>query len=443
MLLFIITVMIEMIVCAFRGTKKNFLRLICNIVSAAIAAGITYLCHLIYTRTFGDLTGADLTLEGNLTAETASTVDRIITSFGKGIALSVIFVVLYLVLKYVSVLIVKIVVKDKAERGFKPLGLLFGLVIGIICAGFVLMPLSGLQQIFPDRKTAVKVSDFISDNFDETTGKFVRLFAGPTCQKVCKYTGIGLLTNEMFNFLTTAETDAGRECLAEFVPPYFEALDDVNVIMDEDELLSARIEAGAEALDAFSATKLFTDKEKVEILENVIKVNVPELEELPDYGSVSKIAEDITCVGKIVGALEESVPEEDRDSIFDSLDPEDFNVTDRTIEDIADNLYAMNEGPFYVNYILDYILQTEAVRVTDDNFASTKPAFISLLKTAIKLKELVLEDELDLNTLKKDLEELHDSSLITETDYRNIIATIRENYTGDEIPDEIFEQYLQ
>ena len=90
MLLFIITVMIEMIVCAFRGTKKNFLRLLCNIVSAAIAAGITYLCHLIYTRTFGDLTGADLTLEGNLTAETASTVDRIITSFGKGIALSVI-----------------------------------------------------------------------------------------------------------------------------------------------------------------------------------------------------------------------------------------------------------------------------------------------------------------------------------------------------------------
>ena len=241
MLLFIFTVMIEMIVCAFRGTKKNFLRLFCNLASAAAAAGITYLCHLIYSRTFGDLTGADLTLEGNLTEETASAVDTIITSFAKGIALSVIFVVLYLLLKYVSLLIVKITVKDKAQRGFKPLGLLFGLVIGIICAGFVLMPLTGLQQVFPDRKTAIKVSDFISENVDEPTGKFVRFFSGPTAQVICKYTGIGLLTNEMFNFLTTAETDSGKECLAEFLPPYFEALDEVKVIMDEDELLSAKI----------------------------------------------------------------------------------------------------------------------------------------------------------------------------------------------------------
>ena len=443
MLLFIFTVMIEMIVCAFRGTKKNFLRLLCNIGSAAAAAGITYLCHLIYTRSFGDLTGADLTLEGNLTEETASAVDTIITSFAKGIALSVIFVVLYLLIKYVSLLIVKITVKDKAGRGFKPLGLLFGLVIGIICAGFVLMPLTGIQQVFPDRKTAIKVSDFVSENVDETTGKFVRFFSGPTAQVICKYTGIGLLTNEMFNFLTTAETDAGRECLAEFLPPYFEALDDVEVIMDEDILLSEKICAGAEALDAFSATKLFTDREKVDILEHAIQVNVPELEELPEYKSISQVAGDITCAGRIVGVLEESVPEYYRDSIFDSLSPEDLTLTDHDIEDIADNLYAMNAGPFYVNYLLDYILQTEAVRVTEDNFQSTKPAFISLFKTAIKLKDLVLEDELDLNTLKSDLDELRSSSLITEADYRNIVATIRENYTGDEIPDDVFDYLME
>lgn len=443
MLLFIFTVMIEMIVCAFRGTKKNFLRLFCNLASAAAAAGITYLCHLIYSRTFGDLTGADLTLEGNLTEETASAVDTIITSFAKGIALSVIFVVLYLLLKYVSLLIVKITVKDKAQRGFKPLGLLFGLVIGIICAGFVLMPLTGLQQVFPDRKTAIKVSDFISENVDEPTGKFVRFFSGPTAQVICKYTGIGLLTNEMFNFLTTAETDSGKECLAEFLPPYFEALDEVEVIMDEDELLSAKIGAGAEALDAFSATKLFTEKEKVEILEHVVKYNVPELDALPEYKNISRVAEDISCAGKIVGVLEDSVPADVRDSLFDSLSPEDLEISDRAIEEIADNLYSMNAAPFYVNYLLNYILQTEATRVTESNFEATKPAFISLFKTAMKLKELVLEDELDLATFEKALNELHDSPLITESDYRNIIATVRENYGGDDIPDEIFDQLLQ
>ena len=443
MLLFIFTVMIEMIVCAFRGTKKNFLRLFCNLASAAAAAGITYLCHLIYSRTFGDLTGADLTLEGNLTEETASAVDTIITSFAKGIALSVIFVVLYLLLKYVSLLIVKITVKDKAQRGFKPLGLLFGLVIGIICAGFVLMPLTGLQQVFPDRKTAIKVSDFISENVDEPTGKFVRFFSGPTAQVICKYTGIGLLTNEMFNFLTTAETDSGKECLAEFLPPYFEALDEVEVIMDEDELLSAKIGAGAEALDAFSATKLFTEKEKVEILEHVVEYNVPELDALPEYKNISRVAEDISCAGKIVGVLEDSVPADVRDSLFDSLSPEDLEISDRAIEEIADNLYSMNAAPFYVNYLLNYILQTEATRVTESNFEATKPAFISLFKTAMKLKELVLEDELDLATFEKALNELHDSPLITESDYRNIIATVRENYAGDDIPDEIFDQLLQ
>ncbi|MBR5968701.1 MAG: hypothetical protein IK001_08930, partial [Lachnospiraceae bacterium] len=415
----------------------------CNIGSAAVAAGITYLCHLIYTRTFGDLTGADLTLEGNLTEKTASAVDTVITSFAKGIALSVIFVVLYLLLKYVSLLIVKITVKDKAERGFKPLGLLFGLVIGIMCAGFVLMPLTGLQQVFPDRKTAVKVSDFVSENVDPVTGKGVRFFSGPTAQIICRYTGIGLLTNEMFNFLTTAETDSGKECLAEFLPPYFEALDDVEVIMDDDELLSAKIGAGAEALDAFSATKLFTDREKVEILEHLIEYNVPELEALPEYKNISRVAEDISCAGKIVGVLEDSVPADVRDSLFDTLSPEDLKLSDRAIEEIADNLYSMNAAPFYVNYILNYILQTEATRVTESNFEATKPAFISLFKTAMKLKDLVLEDELDLTTFDRALDELRESPLITESDYRNIIATVRENYGGDAIPDEVFDQLLQ
>nr|MCR5427942.1 hypothetical protein [Lachnospiraceae bacterium] len=350
MLLFVLTVMIEMLVCAFRGVKKNLIRLLCNIISALAAGGITLLIHRFYTRTVGQLTGADLTLEGNLTDRTAANVDLIITAFAKGIALSVLFVVFYLLIKYVSLLIVKITVKDSAPRGFKPSGLIFGLIIGVICAGFVLMPLTGLQQIFPDRKTAVKTADIISENVDETAGKAVKYLSGPLAHTVCKYTGIGMVTDYFFNLLTTAKTESGEECLAEFLPPYLAALDKVTVIADEEELLSARILAGSETIDTFSVTKLFGKKEKVEILEHIIEYNVPELDSLPEYDSISKIAGDIACAGRIVEALEASVPEEDRDAILDNLDPEELSLSDANIEKIADNLYSMDAAPYCINY---------------------------------------------------------------------------------------------
>ena len=443
MLLFVLTVMIEMLVCAFRGVKKNLIRLLCNIISALAAGGITLLIHRFYTRTVGQLTGADLTLEGNLTSRTADTVDLIITAFAKGIALSVLFVVFYLLIKYVSLLIVKITVKDSAPRGFKPSGLIFGLIIGVICAGFVLMPLTGLQQIFPDRKTAVKTADFVSENVDETAGTCLKYLSGPLAHTVCKYTGIGMVTDYFFNMLTTAKTDAGEECLAEFLPPYLDALDEVKVIADEDELLSARILAGSEALDTFSATKLFNKQEKVSILEHIVEYNIPELDALPEYESISKIAGDIACAGRIFEALEASVPEEDRDSILDSIDPEELSISDANIEKIADNLYSMDAAPYCINYLLNFFLGTDEERVSRSNFEPTKPAFVSLVKTVFRLRDMARNETLDLATLDSSLNELRRSPLITEDDYNNIIETIRDEYFGDEIPDDVFDMYLQ
>ncbi len=442
MLLFILIVVLEMLVCAFRGTKKNAIRLLCNICSVLIAGGLTWLFFILYRQSFAGLTGIDLTLEGNLTRKTAETVDTIITAFAKGAAFSVVFSVLYLLIKFVSLLITKLMVKDNAPKGFKPLGLIFGLVIGIICAGFVMMPYTGLQQVFPDRKTAVKVADFVSENVDPVTGKSVKFFSGPTAQKMSSYLGVGIITNNFFNILTTAETDAGKECLAEFLPPYFEALDDVQTVMDEEELLSARIITGADVLDVFSETKLFKDKEKVSIIEHAITHNIDELDEFPEYKNVSKIAEDIKSAGRIVEVLEGAVPASERNDLLSSPDPEDIDLTDSDIEKIADNLYSMNAAPFYVNYLLDLILDNEEVRVTESNLESTRPYFVNLLKTAMRLKDLVLSGDLDYSTMDSELRNLKDSPLITERDYRNIIATIRENYTGDEIPPEIFDYLL-
>ena len=47
MLLFILIVVLEMLVCAFRGTKKNAIRLLCNICSVLIAGGLTWLFFIL------------------------------------------------------------------------------------------------------------------------------------------------------------------------------------------------------------------------------------------------------------------------------------------------------------------------------------------------------------------------------------------------------------
>ena len=439
MLLFILIVVLEMLVCAFRGTKKNVIRLVCNICSVLIAGGLTWLFFILYKRSFAGLTGIDLTLEGTLSDRTADTLDTIITAFAKGTAFSVIFSLLYLIIKFVSLLITKLMVKGDAEKGFKPLGLIFGFVIGLICAGFVMMPYTGLQQVFPDRKTAVRVSDFVSDNVDRTAGSTLRFFSGPAAHKMSRYLGVGIITDNIFNTMTTAETDSGKESLAEFLPPFFKALDNVNTVADEEELISGRLIAGADVLDVFSETKLFSDREKVAIIEDAIRNNIDGLEAFPDYKNISKIAQDIKYAGRIVEVLEEATGEDD---LLDGIDPEEVELKDSEIEKIADNLYSMNAAPFYINYLLDLILDNEAERVTESNLESTKPYFVNLLKTAMRLKDLVLDGDLDYYTLDAELRNLKDSPLITEKDYRDIIATIRDNYAGDDIPPEIFDYLL-
>ena len=443
MLVFVLIVLLEMLISSFRGTKTNIARLIGNIASVLVAGGITFIISRMFTKTVSGLTDADLTLNGALSQDVADKIDLIISAFGKGIALSVIFSLLYLIIKLISILITKLAVRDNAPKGFKPAGLIFGLAIGLICAGFVLMPFTGLQQIFRDKETAATVSDLVAEHGGKTAGTLTRIAVGSEAERIARFTGIGLVTNKCFNRLTTAKTDSGEECLAEFLPPYFEVLDEVIVLTDEDELLSKKILAGAEALDAFSVTKLFSEPEKVGILKDTISSNISQLKNLPDYTSISAVAGDLSCAGRIVEVLEACVPENDRANLLDSLDFETLSLSDGNIEKIADNLYSMDAAPFYINQIMNLILESDEEHVSRSSFESTKPAFVSMIKTFMKLKDLAKNNTLDLTTLDSSLNELRNSQLITDADYNSIIETVRDNYAGTEIPDEVFDKYLR
>ena len=443
MIVFILIVLLEMFIYSLRGTKKNIIRLICNAGSAILAGGITFLIYALHSKTFSDYVSLDLTFGGNLSAKNAETLETILTSFAKGAIMAIVYSVIFLIIKFASLIIVKIIVKDDAPKGFKPLGLAFGFVSGLICAGFTLMPLTGLQQIFPDRSTAVSVSKVVGQYTNETTGKLVKLFSGPYAERTSRYTGIGLITDKIYNVMTTAKTDAGKECMADFAPPYLKKINDILAITEEDSLLSEKIEAGSKALEAFSETELFKEKEKVGMIEYAIQKNFPKVETLPEYKNISRMAKDVHYAGNIVEIIENAVPANKRNALLTEVKVEEIDVHDKEIEDLADNLYSMNEGSFYVNYILSLILGEQTTRISENDFEASKSGFVFLLKTAIKIKDAVNSGTLDYESLASDLGSLRASGLITRDDNNRIVNTIRENTDRSVIPDYILDYLIE
>ena len=132
MIVFILIVLLEMFIYSLRGTKKNIIRLICNAGSAILAGGITFLIYALHSKTFSDYVSLDLTFGGNLSAKNAEALETILTSFAKGAIMAIVYSVIFLIIKFASLIIVKIIVKDDAPKGFKPLGLAFGFVSGLI-----------------------------------------------------------------------------------------------------------------------------------------------------------------------------------------------------------------------------------------------------------------------------------------------------------------------
>ncbi|MCR5331226.1 MAG: hypothetical protein K6E62_08565 [Lachnospiraceae bacterium] len=437
MILFFIIIIAEMLICAFRSNKKNTIRLICTAGSAIIAGGITFLCFALSKTTFTDIADVDLSLGGNVSPANAYKLDGILTAFIKGTAFSMLYVVFFWLLKGISWIVVKVVYKEETEKGFKPLGLAFGFVAGLICAGFTLMPYTGLQQLFPDKQSAASFSQTITDQVGSSQGKLVKTFSGPTAEKVSRYMGIGLITNKIFNSLTTAKTEAGRESLVEFAVPYLENMNDILPITEEDKELSEKVDIAVKALDVFSETKLLSEDEKLGMIEYAVKNNVPDIG-MPNYKSLDSLSEDLGYAGNILKIFERIIPHTNGSDLFSSVDFASLKLSHDDITGLADNIYAMNEGGYFVNLILSKFLGNEQTRIDthSDAFRSTKQSFIDILDAAMTLKDVITTqtiDDLDIDTLKEEFKSIRDSELLTPEDEKEIIDMIRENYDIEEL----------
>ena len=414
MILFILIIIAELLFCAFRSTRKNIVRLICNIASVILAGAVTLIIAAVLKKSFPDMIGADLSFNGNLSKADAGKLEQIVAAFGAGVICSLAYAVIYWILKLLSLIVSKIVLSkieksdDAAQTApdktaFNPIGLAFGLVIGIICAGFTVMPYTGLQQLFTDKESGQAVASIVTRYAGATEGKLVKASSSPKALTLSKCTGIGFLTNAIFNGLTTAKTDAGKESLVEFARPYINNIDDFVTFGNENAEYSELLSAASDALDVFSETKLFTEKEKLGMIENAVNHNVPDVP-IPEYKSLGSLSEDVAYAGNIVEIFERIIPHTSRNNLIDSISFDTLDLGHDDIVKLADNLYSMNEGGFYVNLILEKVFGGEKAHIdtNGDAFKSTKQSFIDILESAMKLKDVISTDINDISDINID-----------------------------------------
>ena len=443
MILFILIVVAEMLICAFRSTRKNTVRLICNVGSVILSGAIILIMYVTFKRSFSDMAGFDPTLGGNLTKSDAGKLDSIITAFVTGVAFSVLYAVIYWIFKIISLIVTKIVMKNKDNSdsvsepsgtgtSFNPVGLIFGLVIGLICAGFTIMPYTGLQQLFTDKESVEAVTGLVTTQAGATPGKLVKVSSSPRALTLSKFTGIGFVTNGIFNTLTTAKTEAGKESLVEFAVPYLNNINDFLPFGDENAEFSELMHAGSKALDVFGMTKLFSEEEKLNMIKYAVNKNVPDVP-VPGSRSLGSLSEDVSYAANIVEVFEKAVPHSGRNDLIDSIDIEKIDLDHDDIVKLADNLYSMNEGAFYVNLLLDKVFGSNSPHIDTDNdaFRATKPDFIEILESAMKLKNVISVEidnieNIDIDELKDTVKSIKDSDLISEEDFHEIIDNVKE-----------------
>ena len=250
--------------------------------------------------------------------------------------------------------------------------------------------------------------------------------------------GIGFITEKIFNTLTTAETDSGKETMVEFARPYLENLDDILPITEDNKELSEKVDIIVKALDVFSETKLLSESEKLGMIRYAVNNNVPDIG-LPEYKKMKALSEDLGYAGNILKIFERIIPHTNGNDLFKSFDFNSLKLSHDDITDLADNLYSMNEGGYYVNLLLSKIFGGEQAHIDTNSasFRSTKQSFIDILEAAMTIKEVITTvpdiEDLDIDTVKEELKSIRDSDLLTAEDQKEIIEKIKENYDIEEL----------
>jgi len=417
MTLFIIIVIAEIAFCLFRSLIKNAIRLGCNVLAALIAgiiAGCVNSSNMSLIKKFD----IDFTFGGMLDSAFANKLSGIADDFAVGIGAVALMTLIYLVLKLISQIVVFFVFRNKEKPALNPLGAVFGIVIGIICAGITLAPLTGVQQVFPDEEAKTEVLDeIIVKNTDAKTAKYARTLLNSPAQNLTKFTGVGLITNKLFNSWTTAATDSGSENLKTFINPFFGKLDRLSVVTSQNASIPEKASAAADLLEVLAVTKLFTDAEKIGVIEKIVRENVTQLDELPKYSDTIELAHDVRSAGRLIEILNRSGID-----VTAKIEPEKINISDSDINAAVEELYSMNQAEFFVSYIIATMFKIDRSTVLKNvEVKQTKNAMIKLLTASMELKRMHDEKSITLQGVLNIYNNLKGNELVNDDVLKDFI----------------------
>ena len=421
MIVFFIFPAVEILFCLFRSTQKNTVRLICNAVSVLIACAAGFIA-VSAGHSFIDLFDIDFSFGGMLDARMAQKLCGIAGDFGSGVLAVGVFVVVYLVLKLISQIVVFFVFRKNEKAAFHPLGIVFGIVIGIIFAGVVLTPVTGILQLFPDAQAKAEVkTGILEKNLDGKALKYSEMVLDSNIDRMTRYTGMGLITDKLFNIWTTARTDTGSENLKTLAGPYFGRLDRIPVLTADDTALEDKAYAAADVLDTAAVTSLFSDKEKLGIIEKIVNDNQTSLEELPEYGSISSLAGDLRLAGEVAGILERS-----GFHLTGNINIAKIDISSDDMMTVIDRLYSMDQAEFYISYILSAIFETDRWELVENaDIMGNRDTVKLICSDVMKLKRLNDRGQLTTKALMDVYNELKGNGIISDAKIEELVLQYR------------------
>ena len=425
MIIFLLIILIEVLLYLKRGFKRSVTRVACNAGSALIAG----LAALIWCKnTDFDPAAripADFSFSGLLGWQLTDKLTGIINDFSLGIIACVLFIIIFWVIKIISFVVTKIVLKEEKAEKISSVPIVCGLVAGIICAGITVMPFTGILQCFPDKDSKEATNALLNDVMDPEPG-IVRLIVKSPASTVSHVTGIGFITDAFFNSTTTAVTDSGSENLKTFLSPLLKKADRIGQIISKTSPVSEKAKAAGDVLTAASETTLLTDPEILTIIDNAVQRSVPGFEAVSQYETLNELSDDVRLLGNVLAVFEKydiSLGGDISGAFKKFLSA---NITDADISGISDNIYAMHGAEYFLRFLLAKAFGLENLKWPEGmTFQDTKKGFSTLLSAAARLVSAFENGNPDAKTLLNEINAIRESKFLDENSLTLLLSALR------------------
>ncbi len=437
-IVFTLIIIGEILVCVFRGTKWSLIRAASSALCLLAAFAVAYM--IARNIDFKILAGSikDHTFGGNISetigAKLIETADKILS----GVISCLIQVILFWILKGASYFITRAVIKKRSSGNdstagkvrFNPIGIAIGLICGIVFGGFSVMPYTGLMQGFKSSETVTEIADILKAYDQDKYADIVSKAISPSSRYVVKYTGIGFVTDANFNLLTTVKTDSGNVGLTQLIEVITKNLGIVTATWDSTSISSDITGKIVDMSDDFDDLDILTDSEKLSLISDILKKTLPDFD-LPDYDSMKELTEDIRLVNESIKILEDS----GIDLSSANISASDVKLSKEKVDTLADNLYSLNQGEYYVDYALEKILGTKEASIDKTvDFTETKSDLVNVANAVLNINEKAqgsLKSDETTKYVNEQLTVIKENNILNEAGYNALLNLLENNYKID------------